>query len=345
MSQIRELLSPEQKFQKKVFVVRIALTQGTQSAALRSGVPDRTVRRWKSRFESRGIEGLRDQSRAAKFVANKKDWDGSLAKVLVELNVSEPGLTRIQVLAKLILEPSPDVVALSWIARTRKRLGLTRKKRQAKNEHTTRYEIAVPGFLQIDTKVIGKDGEPGQKLVQFTAIDECTRVRFLSGELFKSAKNARKFIQDAVKFYDSIGVKVIRAQTDNGTEFTLPHNPITLASYARGDTDEALFTKTCKELGIIHRLIKARSPQLNGKVERSHRTDEERFYSRFKFATDIALDHAFKTVWMHEYNEIRPHSALGGMTPMDFLRKRLKEIAENRKIQEIQLTTDELKAA
>ena len=44
MSQSRqELLSPEQKFQQKVFVVRIALTQGTQAAALRSGMPVRTI--------------------------------------------------------------------------------------------------------------------------------------------------------------------------------------------------------------------------------------------------------------------------------------------------------------
>jgi transposase InsO family protein len=341
----KELLSSEQKFQQRVFVVRIALSQGTQAAVLRSGVPERSVRRWKASFKALGLDGLRDLSRAPKRVANKKDLDGSLGRALADLNKTEPGLTRIQVLAKLTLEPSPDTVALSWIARTRKRLGLTRKKRHKKNEHTIRYEIAVPGFLQIDTKVIAKDGEPGEKLTQFTAIDECSRVRFLSGELFKSAENARKFLQDAVKFYASLGVTVVRAQTDHGTEFTLPENEQTIASYARGETDEALFTKECRALGLTHRLIKVRTPQLNGKVERSHKTDEERFYSRFRFATDTALDHALKTVWMPEYNELRPHSALGGMTPMDFLRKKLKEIEEDKKIQETKKETEEKKAA
>lgn len=341
----KEVLSPEQKFQRKVFVVRIALLQGTQSASLRSGVPQRTVRRWKALFESQGLKGLKDQSRAAKFIANKKDLDGILSKALEHLDKTEPGLTRVQVLAKLLLEPTEDAVALSWIARTRKRLGLTRKKKNKKNEHTKRYEIPVPGFLQIDTKVIDKDGEPGEKLVQFTAIDECSRVRFMSGELFKSAKNARKFIQDAVKFYASLGVTVQRAQTDHGTEFTLPENEMTIASYARGETDEALFTTECQSLGIRHRLIKVRTPQLNGKVERSHKTDEERFYARFKFATEFALDHALKTVWMPEYNELRPHSSLGGMTPMDFLKKRLKEIEENKKTKEIQNQTEEKLAA
>jgi transposase len=339
------LLSSEQKLQRRVFIVRIALNQGTQAAVLKSGVPERTVRRWKAKFEALGVEGLRDLSRAAKRVGNKKDLDGSLGRVLVELDKSEPGLTRIQILAKLMLEPSADRVALSWIARARKQLGLTRKKRQKKNEHTKRYEIPVPGYLQIDTKSIEKDGEPGQKLVQFTAIDECSRVRFLSGKMFKSAKNAQKFLQEAVKFYASLGVTVQRAQTDHGTEFTLPENERTIASYARGETDESLFTTECRRLGIKHRLIKVRTPQLNGKVERSHRTDEERFYSRFKFATEFALDHALKTIWMPEYNELRPHSSLGGMTPIDFLKKRLKEIEENKKIQEIQTPTEEKKAA
>ena len=268
-----------------------------------------------------------------------------LEHALVELHKTEPGLTRLQIYAKLLLNESTEVVSVSWIARTKKRLGITRKKRQKKNEHTTRYEIPDPGFLQIDTKSIPKDGEPGEKLVQFTAIDECTRVRYLSGEMFKSAKNAAKFLKNAVSFYASIGVTVKRAQTDNGTEFTLPANEKTIASYARGETNEALFTAQCREMGIKHRLIKVRTPQLNGKVERSHKTDEERFYSRFRFSSDSALDHALKTVWMPEYNELRPHSSLGGLTPMDFLKKRLKEIEEQKKIQDISSSADQKYAA
>jgi hypothetical protein len=331
---MEEVLSSEQKFQQKLFVVRIAMRQGTQLAVLRSGEPERTVRRWKAKFKAGGAEALRERSRAPKRVSNKKDQSGVLAKELLRLTSEEPGLLRVQILGKLLLVDSPDVPSLSWIARSRKRLGLTRKKRQKKNLHTRRYEIYEPGFLQIDTKIVEKDGETGQKLVQFTAIDECSRVRFLSGSLFKSATAACEFLRKAVAFYASLGVTVVRAQTDHGTEFTLPGNEATQNSYARGDTEEAQFTLLCEELGITHRLIAVRTPQLNGKVERSHRTDEERFYSRFKFATDYALDHALKNVWMPEYNEQRPHSSLGGLTPMDFLKKRIQEI-ENKKIKEI----------
>jgi transposase InsO family protein len=331
MDSRKELPVFGEKFQQRLQVVRIAMSQGTQAAALRSGISARTVRSWKARFKKHGVDGLRDLSRAPKFVANKKDRSGVLTAALVRLNNTEPGLTRVQTVVALMGEDSKDVATCSWISRTRKRLGLTKKRKIKTNEHKKRYEIPVPGFLQIDTKEIAKDGEPGEKLYQFTAIDECSRVRFLAGSLTKGAAAATRFLEETVKFFASMGVKVVRAQTDNGTEFTLPHNELTLASYARGETEDALFTRRCQQLGITHRLIKPRTPQLNGKVERSHRTDEERFYSRFKFGAADALDHGLKTVWMPEYNEQRPHSSLGGQTPLQFLKQKLEDLDRKEK--------------
>lgn len=337
------------KFQQRLQIIRIAESQGTQAAAIRSGIPERTIRSWKARFRKLGVDGLRDKSRAPKFVANKKDRNGVLAAALVRLHQTEPGLTRVQTVVALLGEDSKDVATGSWVSRTRKRLGFTKKRKVKINKHKKRYEIPTPGFLQIDTKEIVKDGEPGEKLYQFTAIDECSRVRFLSGSLTKGAAAAAKFLEDTVKFFETLGVKVVRAQTDNGTEFTLPHNELTLAAYARGETDEALFTQKCQEMGITHRLIKPRTPQLNGKVERSHRTDEDRFYSRFCFGRYDALDHALKNVWMPEYNEKRPHSSLGGKTPMQFLEERLEKIKNEKqnkeKIIEFPTSTDKKIAA
>jgi hypothetical protein len=233
---------------------------------------------------------------------------------------------------------------MSWLNRAKKRMGLTRKNKVKKNEHKIRYEIPIPGFLQIDTKIVEKDGQPDEKLIQFTAIDECSRVRYLEGSLTKGAAAATAFLRRAVAYYNSLGITVFRAQTDHGTEFTLPENENTLASYARGETEDALFTRTCEELKIKHRLIKIRTPELNGKVERSHRTDNERFYSRFKFTNDFALNHALQNKWMPEYNEQRPHSSLGGLTPMDFLKARLRAITEG-KFQDYLPKTEEKKAA
>lgn len=334
-----EVLSSAQKFQQKLFVVRIALRQGTQAAALRSGVPERTVRRWKAQFQKNGTEGLKERSRKPHRSPGRKDQGGALAQALINIHDQEPGLLRIQILAKLHGVESEDKATMSWLVRAKKRLGLTRKKRQKLHTHTKRYEIPIPGYLQIDAKIVNKDGEPGEKLIQFTAIDECSRVRYLEGSLTKGAAAAAAFLTRCVAYYESLGVKVIRAQTDHGTEFTLPENSITQASYARGETEEALFTKECERLGITHRLIRIRTPELNGKVERSHRTDGERFYSRFRFANEYALNHALQHVWMPEYNEQRPHSSLGGMTPMDFLKTRIQQIADG-KFTEIKAQTE-----
>lgn len=332
------------KFQQRLYVVRIAVDQGTQIAAIRSGISERTIRAWKARFKKHGIEGLQSRSTAPKRVANKKDSSGVLTSKIAHLHVVEPGLTHLQTFVILAAEDSPDLATLSWIARTKNRLGLTKKRKVKTNQHTLRYEILEPGFLQIDTKVVEKSDEPGGKLYQFTAIDECSRVRYLAGSYSKGAAAATKFLVEAIKFFAKLGVVVKRAQTDNGTEYTLPHSEATLASYARGETDDAQFTRKCQELGISHRLIKPRTPQLNGKVERSHRIDNDRFYSRFKFTQVDALDHALKFIWMPEYNERRPHGALQGKTPMQFLLERLAQIKKE-KVIETEWATDEKLAA
>ena len=161
-----EVLSLEQKFQRKLFVVRIAQTQGTQAAVLRSGSPERTVRRWKAAFIRAGVEGLRERSRRPIRSPGRKDLDGALAQALIHIHDHEPGLLRIQILDKPLTVKSDDMPTMSWLVRSKKRMGLTRKKQTKKKIHQKRYEIPIPGYLQIDTKIVEKEGDPGEKLIQ-----------------------------------------------------------------------------------------------------------------------------------------------------------------------------------
>lgn len=91
-----------------------------------------------------------------------------------------------------------------------------------------------------------------------------------------------------------------RIRTDHGSEF---------------GTD---FTWHVHDLGISHRPIPRRSPESNGKVERSHRTDQEEFYRRVTFRSPQELRRMLQE-WEHEYNHRRPHLALGGKTPAERL--------------------------
>ena len=345
MSQLHDnVINLGSKYQSRVLAVASCERIGVRATAIKSGFSERTLRHWNSRYRDKGTAGLRDVSRAPHTVWNKKDQDGKLGKALCDLVEKEPGLNNLQIFAKLIHAAVDTAPTASWIKREKRRRGLCHERKKKKNTHKIRYEIEIPGALQVDTKYVISSESPDDIFYQFTAIDECSRVRFMAGSLFKSAGAARRFLIEAITFYSSIGVEVWRVQTDHGTEFTLPENEQTTDSYIRGNTEDHIFTKECKARGIKHRLIKIATPELNGKVERSHRIDNERFYSRFYFTRPDTLDHALKTQWMPEYNEKRPHGSLKGYTPMDFLRKRLREM-KNQNLQQLIESYEQRRAA
>lgn len=107
---------------------------------------------------------------------------------------------------------------------------------------------------------------------QYTMIDEATRERFIHPYQDLCGTNTVDFVKRAIAYF---GYKPKMIQTDNGLEFTYVREPL------RGR--EHLLDRFCHERGIVHKLIKPRTPRHNGKVERSHRNDNERFYKWLKF--------------------------------------------------------------
>jgi len=78
------------------------------------------------------------------------------------------------------------------------------------------------------------------------------------------------------------------------------------------------FTQHIQTQGVRHKLIRIATPWHNGKVERSHRTDEEEFYRLFQLRT-LPQAHRRLHSWNHPYNTSRPHGALGWKTPAQVL--------------------------
>ena len=109
-----------------------------------------------------------------------------------------------------------------------------------------------------------------QKFYQYTMIDEASRERFIFPYMEQSSYSTYDFVKRAIKYF-KYKPKII--QTDNGAEFT---------NIVR-TTRTHLLDKLCIELGITHKRIRPRTPQHNGKVERSHRNDQERFYNFLSF--------------------------------------------------------------
>jgi len=90
----------------------------------------------------------------------------------------------------------------------------------------------------------------------------------------------------------------------------------------RGHEFQALFHWHVEDKGLRHVYIKPRSPELNGKVERSHRTDGEEFYQLLSYTDDVDLTRKLAE-WERFYNFDQPHGAHGGKTPYEALRTML----------------------
>ena len=128
---------------------------------------------------------------------------------------------------------------------------------------------------------------------QYTAIDDATRVRAVKIYRRHTQANAIDFIAYMVEKFP-FRIRTIRA--DRGHEF------------------QALLHWHVADLGMEHVYIKPRTPQLNGKVECSHRMDKGEFYQLLTYRDDVDLEKKL-AVWERFYNTIRPHSALGYRPP------------------------------
>jgi len=150
-----------------------------------------------------------------------------------------------------------------------------------KNHYTPKpYEqMTYPGQrVQVDVKVVPRRciADPELRLFQYTAIDEFTRLRFLAAYPEQSTYSSADFLNKLVRWYARKGIQVECIQTDNGFEFT--------NRFSNSKKDIlTLFEKTAHKLGIHHKLIRPYTPRHNGKVERSHREDQKRFYSCHSF--------------------------------------------------------------
>ena len=158
---------------------------------------------------------------------------------------------------------------------------------------------------QMDVKYVPSACYVGQmpdKFYQYTMIDEASRERFIYPYREQSSYSTIDFVKRAIAYF---GYRPEIIQTDNGTEFT----------YSKDYKRTHPFDLFCKSYGIEHKLIRPRTPRHNGKVERSHRNDQERFYNflRFYSYSDLKVQ---MYRYMRRSNNI-PMSVLGWLSPIE----------------------------
>lgn len=261
---------------------------------LRFGISRPTLRKWWSRYQEHGEAGLQEKSRRPKSSPAKK-VQPEHERLIADLRKRKLGHRRIQNELRRRHEISLSTATIHKVLERIKKPLLNHKR--AYRKQVIRYSRPTPGDrVQMDVCKIA----PG--IYQYTAIDDCTRYKVLRLYRRRTANNTMEFFDSVI---EEMPFAIQRIQTDRGREFFATK-----------------FQERLLEWGIKFRPIKPASPHLNGKVERSQRTDLDEFYSTVDIKDPLLPN--LLAEWQQYYNWDRPHSSLEGKTPIE----RLAELAD-----------------
>jgi transposase InsO family protein len=284
-----------------------AIVQNVACVCRRFGISRKSFYKWKRRHSDYGAAGLCDRPRTPRRSPRATSRDVT-RKILYLRQQYRFGPGRIAAYLHRFHELT---IAGSSVHRILKRHGMNRlpasQTHRPYGRRWRRYEKSRPGHrLQVDVKFLERIPETRRRLFQFTAIDDCTRIRIL--KIF-DACNQRTAIQFVDEVLRRLPFRVLVVQTDNGAEF------------------QSEFHWHLKSHDIQHVYIRPRTPRLNGKVERSHRVDDEEFYQLLDkdgISDDIHLFNEKLREWEDYYNYHRSHGGLSGQTPYERLLAKTK---------------------
>ena len=281
--------------------------QTPKAVALAAGVCPRTVRKWVARFEAEGVEGLKDRS------SRPRRFHRPTPQTIVE---QVEALRRQRWTGKQIAAETG--VSPATVSRILKRLGLNRIQALEPAEPVRRYEREQPGeLIHIDIKKLGRFERVGHRITgdrkgqsnsrgvgwEFVhvCIDDASRVAFSQILPDEKKASAVAFLKAAVAYYASLGVRVARVMTDNGS------------CYKAFD-----FRGACRDLGLNHIRTKPYTPKTNGKAERFIQTAlREWAYAQAYPTSDRRAEEL--PIWLHRYNWHRPHGSLKSKPPISRL--------------------------
>ena len=302
-----------QKMKYKQSVIKFSFQYGVRKTAIRFDINVRTIYRWIKQYDGT-IESLRDKSHRPKHHPNEHTEEEIKLIKDYKRNNKETGLVVLWVK----LRRAGYKRTIQGLYHVMRRLGIYEKApSKAKKTQAPAVPVATyPGErVQIDVKYVPKEcmskelKELGERYYQYTAIDEYTRKRYTYFTKEHSTYESTKFLDKVIKYYD---FKIKLIQTDNGCEFT------NRLSWRPADKNKkTMFEKKLKELGIEYSLIRPHTPTQNGKVERSHRKDQEYFYHNNIFMSLEDLREKGRR-WRIQYNNF-PMRPLGWLSPNEKL--------------------------
>ena len=301
-----------QQMRYRLSLIKYAEKHGVSKAARVYNTCRQNIYRYRKRYDGT-IRSLGNYSRRPKSHPNqhtpeeinlindmfKRNADTGLVVFWVKLK--QRGYTR----------------SISSLYNQMKKLNLKFNVKKKKKKHKTKpyLQMTFPGErIQIDVKTVPSKCIVGQfELYQYTAIDEFSRYRYLKIYGEKSTYTSYKFLLEVIRKFP---FKIYTVRTDNGTEFTK-------RLLSKDPNDITMFKLALRKNNIHHDLIKPYTPKHNGKVERSHRKDNERFYSTHRF---YSIEDANKQLqsYLREYNNF-PMQPLDWKSPIEMLRDYLNK--------------------
>jgi len=264
---------------------------------------------WRARFDG-SIESLACQSRRPH--SHPRQHTEEELKLIRDMRRRNPKLGIVELWSRLRKRGYSRCIESLW--RILRREGLAAEVKPKKKYTPKPYEqMQYPGQrVQIDVKVVPRAciADPQLKLYQYTAIDEYSRYRILGAYTEQSTYSSADFLRRVIDAFRRKGVTVECVQTDNGFEFT--------NRFSNSKRDIlTLFEFTAAELGVRHKLIRPYTPRHNGKVERSHREDQKRFYDTHRFWS--RADFGVQLAAHQSRSNSRPMRPLNWLSPRDMI--------------------------
>src|SRR6478609_2140188 len=286
-------------------VVEGGLSQA--DAAYQFNTTPKTVAKWVKRFRAEGVEGLRDRS--SRPHSSPSQTPPATCTAIATLRRQRH--TGKQIAAEVEVSPAT-------VSRILRRLGLNRVRDLEPAEPVRRYEREHPGeLIHIDIKKLGKFNQIGHRITGdrtgqshsrgvgweyvHVSIDDHSRIAFARIMPDQKKRSAIAFLKAAVAYYASLGVKLERVMTDNGSCYK---------SFA--------FRRACEQLALRHIRTKPYTPKTNGKVERLIQTSLREWAYAYAYQNSHQRKQQLP-IWLHRYNWHRPHAGIGDKTPISRL--------------------------
>jgi len=294
-------------------LVRRIREQGwrVQTAAEALGVSRRTATKWLQRFEAGGVGELRDRSSRPHRVGGRtpRVWEDMI--VLLR----RTGMTGPQI-ARDLKRPRATV------ARVLRRAGLERLSKLQTPEPANRYQHRRPGdLLHLDVKQLGRiSGFHGHRITGdrsrrrrgagwdyvHVAIDDRTRIAYAEVLRDETSETTATFLRRALAWYRTLGIRVRRILTDNGSGYL-----------------GRRFAHELERLRVVHKRTRPYRPRTNGKAERFIQTLIREWAYPVAYLTSEARARVLPR-WIRHYNRKRPHGSLNGLPPVSRLRPRVR---------------------